>query len=147
MKTFLKRWLPVILWAAWITFWSSRTDPYGMLPSTIYQWLRTTRLDGIRLIKYVGFVGHMFQFGMLAFLLARALVWKGTLTKKQLLTVFVISVAFAIIDELHQYFVPNRACQVFDVFLDALGALLGLTGFVLSYTLRFYLKHRDQALS
>lgn len=37
-----------------------------------------------------------------------------------------ISVDFAISDEIHQYFVPGRACMVGDVLIDSCGAAAGL---------------------
>lgn len=146
MKKTIVRWLPVFLWALLITFLSSRSDPYNQFPETLFQYLNTTYLDGVKLIKFVGFVGHMFQYAVLAFLLARALVWKGNLSRKHILQAFSISVVFAISDEIHQYFVPNRACQLFDVFLDTVGVIIGLTAFVLHFTFRFYLIHRDLTL-
>lgn len=33
---------------------------------------------------------------------------------------------YATSDEIHQYFVPGRACMVEDVFIDTLGIVLGI---------------------
>lgn len=33
---------------------------------------------------------------------------------------------YATSDEIHQYFVPGRACMVEDVFIDTLGVILGI---------------------
>lgn len=38
-----------------------------------------------------------------------------------------ICIAYAISDEVHQYFVPGRACQLTDVLIDTAGATLGIT--------------------
>lgn len=38
-----------------------------------------------------------------------------------------ISVAYAISDEVHQFFVSGRGPQVSDVFIDGLGALIGIS--------------------
>lgn len=38
-----------------------------------------------------------------------------------------ISVLYATSDEIHQYFVPGRACQFRDVLIDSCGALFGIT--------------------
>lgn len=35
------------------------------------------------------------------------------------------SIAFAVSDELHQYFVPGRSCELRDVIIDSCGAALG----------------------
>jgi hypothetical protein len=39
---------------------------------------------------------------------------------------FAIAVAYGIVDELHQSFVPGRVCSVADAMTNAAGALLGL---------------------
>ena len=38
---------------------------------------------------------------------------------------------YALSDEIHQIFVPGRACRIFDVFVDSCGALFGILIFVL----------------
>lgn len=40
-----------------------------------------------------------------------------------------ICALYAASDELHQYFVPDRACRLFDVGVDSLGALCGTAVF------------------
>ncbi len=54
---------------------------------------------------------------------------------------------YAASDELHQYFVPGRACQVRDVCIDTAGVLLGSGIFVLLYRLctRFKQKKGDSS--
>lgn len=49
-----------------------------------------------------------------------------------------ICVAYAISDEIHQYFVPARACAATDVLIDSCGAALGICFaiFLLGYFLR-----------
>lgn len=39
---------------------------------------------------------------------------------------FIVSVLYAISDEIHQWFVPGRSCRVGDVFIDSMGALSGI---------------------
>lgn len=39
----------------------------------------------------------------------------------------VLGIIYATSDEIHQYFVPGRACRMGDVFIDTLGVLLGIT--------------------
>ncbi|MBP3443041.1 MAG: VanZ family protein [Clostridia bacterium] len=38
---------------------------------------------------------------------------------------------YAVSDEVHQYFVPERACRVFDIFVDTCGAMTGIGIFLL----------------
>ena len=46
--------------------------------------------------------------------------------KKTFFIALLISVLYAISDEIHQYFVPGRACQFRDVMIDSCGALTGI---------------------
>lgn len=38
---------------------------------------------------------------------------------------YAVSVLYAVSDEIHQYFVPGRACRLYDVGVDALGCVVG----------------------
>ncbi len=46
--------------------------------------------------------------------------------KSKLLLAFVIGVLYAITDEMHQIFVPERCGRVFDVFIDSCGVVTGI---------------------
>ena len=48
------------------------------------------------------------------------------LKKKIILYTILISALFGASDEIHQYFVPGRTCDIFDFIADVLGALLSL---------------------
>lgn len=39
------------------------------------------------------------------------------------LTTVIICFLYALSDEIHQYFVPGRACRVFDVIVDTAGSV------------------------
>ncbi|MEI6578324.1 MAG: VanZ family protein [Eubacteriales bacterium] len=39
---------------------------------------------------------------------------------------FIFTLLFAISDEIHQIFVPGRACRFFDVCVDSIGAIAGI---------------------
>ena len=72
-----------------------------------------------------------FEYAILAYLLARALLWRGAFNRGQLFTVFYLVLLYAFTDEFHQLFTPGRAFQVVDLLLDALGAVLGLGAYLL----------------
>ncbi len=67
---------------------------------------------------------HFFEFLALAFCISTALFF----TKRKFLPLpaFAASVLYAVSDEIHQFFVPERACRVFDVFVDSCGVLTGI---------------------
>lgn len=68
---------------------------------------------------------HFFIFAALMFFVYHALF--RTRKKRRLSPVlpFVLCLLYAVSDEVHQYFVPERACRIFDVGVDALGCVVG----------------------
>jgi len=69
---------------------------------------------------------HFFVYFILAMLLMNALR-KSKLSKTQLfLLVLGSCIFYAIMDEWHQSFVPGRSAQLSDVFIDSIGAVLGI---------------------
>jgi VanZ family protein len=68
--------------------------------------------------------GHITEYGILAFLIWRALA-KGD-SPSPLVKAFLLSLLYAASDEYHQSFVPGRDGNLFDVCVDAIGALMAL---------------------
>jgi VanZ family protein len=130
------RWLPVILTALVIFLLSSSSDPYGLLPKPVYQWIYLTHIWNIRLTKIVGPLAHMSAFGLLAFFLIRALGYKQSNAHKTLGLALVLTSLYALSDEFHQLFVPGRAFELLDLALDSLGGLVGI--------LLWYFTHRPK---
>ncbi len=112
MRVFFKYWLPVLLWAGLIYFVSSL--PGGVIPSVFFGQ---------------DILFHFFEYIALAIVLYRALTNSGFSVrwhrKKQLYLVIVYCLAYAISDELHQRFVPERFFSIIDLFVDSLGVVLG----------------------
>lgn len=91
--------------------------------------------DGI-LAKILDFVGvlipstvirkaaHAAEFALLAVLLFHALY--RTCGRGRPVFAWGMTVLYAVTDELHQLFIPGRACRFFDVCVDAAGALAGV---------------------
>lgn len=67
---------------------------------------------------------HFLEFTGLAVLVFNALY--QTCSKTMPFISFVISSAYAATDEIHQLFVEERACSLFDWFIDSLGAASGI---------------------
>lgn len=86
---------------------------------------------GHRLFFYMGPIGHLVNFAVLAFLLARALIWKAPLKHELLFLAFILAWLYGLSDEIHQIFVPARTFQVLDLFVDGVGAALGVLVFIL----------------
>ena len=66
---------------------------------------------------------HFFEYAVLGFLIGCALF----LSRRRFSPVIsvICSALYSVSDEIHQYFVPGRACRIFDVGVDTLGALTG----------------------
>ena len=109
----LRYWLPPVLWMSAIFILSAQPT----LPH------HPDRLFDTILKK----VGHAVEYGILTFLLWRALSQgQGTLSRSALVTAFLVSVLYAASDEYHQTFVPGRKGKLVDVGVDTIGALVAL---------------------
>jgi VanZ family protein len=75
---------------------------------------------------FLGIGAHLFLFGVLAILWARAL--KGR--RRGLLLAFLLTMIYAFSDEFHQSFVPGRTADPLDLVHDGFGAILALGGWV-----------------
>ena len=86
---------------------------------------------------------HFFIYMILAYLVYRLLTqYKTDITylsigKNIYYMTTLIVFLYAITDEIHQYFVPGRACRATDVLIDVLG---GVTGLVFSNIISYLYK-------
>ena len=70
--------------------------------------------------------GHLLAFGTLAACLLLALSRGGRPRLRDAVIAFGLTLLFAVSDEWHQSFVPDRTGRLDDVVTDAIGALAGL---------------------
>lgn len=68
---------------------------------------------------------HFTEFAILGVLSYNTLRSFGLSVAKSMAAVL-FCLVYAISDEVHQYFVPGRACRVFDMFIDTLGSSFGV---------------------
>ncbi|MDN4071932.1 VanZ family protein [Fictibacillus terranigra] len=158
MKRFIFYWLPVLLVAGGI-FYSSAT-PYqkqDMRPTLSHYLDHTMIADffssagfeyageevSVQALGPAGFVeflirklAHFSVYFLLAFLLYRALRFTFNRGKTFILS-FILTVAYAASDEIHQHFTSGRSPHVEDVMIDATGGLAGLIIAVLIYWRHF----------
>ncbi len=84
---------------------------------------------------------HMLEFMGLALLMFNAIyaTWENKLTP-----VFAFSgtVLYAITDEIHQIFVPDRAFQLTDILVDSTGALIGVIASFVILKFILYIRKR-----
>ncbi len=79
-------------------------------------------------------VAHFFEFGLLYLLLYRSFVLEDSAQPSR--KAVIVSLLFALSDEVHQAFLPYRECQLSDLFADSLGVMFT---FKLAERLRNYL--------
>ena len=91
-------------------------------------------------VKYsigpLSIIYHFSAFFMLAFFLSISLVKGKNKNTKLLIVVFLLAVAYGILDEIHQYFVPGRYSDLFDVGINSLGILYALMTYMISLKVR-----------
>lgn len=85
-------------------------------------------------------LAHFSVYLVLGVLVSRALVKNGFKGRVFLIS-FLICSTYAVTDELHQLFVPGRGCQIKDVFIDSLGAFVGILLNKIDYLLRVFFLH------
>jgi VanZ family protein len=134
MKSFLKYWLPLLVWLGVIflgstDLMSSEQTSRFIVPFLL--WLKPGMSP--KIIRSVLFAirkcAHVTEYAILALLLWRVLRSGITLRMRMPMlfgAVLLACAVFAASDEFHQSFVKSRTPSVRDVLLDVAGALFGL---------------------
>ena len=97
----VRKWIPVVAYAAFLFYLSSQSSlnvPSFTLSDKMY---------------------HVGAYAIFGFLIARAV------GKKYLLVAFLGATLYGFSDEFHQWFVPGRSAEFFDLVADAIGGFLG----------------------
>ena len=100
-------WAPVIAYMAAIFLVSANPSP--PMPARVSD-------KALHLVAYFGLAALAFR--AVSGGLTAPISWRSTMTA------LVITIGYAITDELHQSFVPGRSADVYDVIADAAGAFL-----------------------
>lgn len=74
-------------------------------------------------------IAHFCEFAALGFFVAGGI--KFTFDRNKIYIPLIPCILYSVSDEIHQYFVPERACRIFDVFVDSCGSLTGILVFAL----------------
>lgn len=133
---FLKYWLPVLLWMGVIFGASADTGSSkrsSRLIEPFVRWLFPEVTEPVveAVVFYVRKGAHVAEYAVLALLLWRALrkpVWHRPQpwSNRHAALAVGLSFLYAVSDELHQHFVPNRQGNPYDVLIDTAGAALAL---------------------
>ena len=132
MRSFLRYWLPVLLWALFISWMSTEAGSprhssriIGPILHWIYPKISDETVAQVQL--FARKTAHVTEYAVLALLLWRArrrAYWGDPRPwrPKDAYFAVMLSVLFAMTDEWHQTFVPGREGRVADVLIDGMGA-------------------------
>lgn len=125
------QWLPVIVWAGFISWFSgdafSARSTHNYIDPLLRLLFGDLTQEGFRFWHAViRKTAHLVEYCVLALLLVRALATPRLLVPATTVLLGIgICGLFASADELHQYFVPSRGGSAMDVALDTFGAAIG----------------------
>ena len=139
--SFLKYWLPVLLWLGLIFIGSTDLMSAEHTSRFLIPFLLWLKPDiSAEALAQVHFVlrklGHITEYAILAMLFWRALRRETNPQMKAILrlrsgqtlflSVWILCAIFAATDEYHQSFVASRTAAIGDVLIDSAGAAIGL---------------------
>ncbi|MBI3669834.1 MAG: VanZ family protein [Acidobacteria bacterium] len=126
----LRHWGPAIVWAAFIWFLSTHFFTAGSTSHVIIPILRwllphasPELLEGMHI--EIRKTGHFVEYFILSLLVLRGVRGdrKGWHPKWGLAVVVIVA-CYALLDEVHQAFVPMRTASPYDSLLDSSGAVV-----------------------
>lgn len=108
---FIRYWLPALFWMIIIFIFSTR---------------ESVQVSEQTLVNFVFFKTlHVIEYAVLFVLYVRAVRNSMAIKIRELYIIaFLLTIAYAVTDELHQTFVPSRQGQPRDVIIDGFGAML-----------------------
>ena len=126
----LRRWGPPLGWMGVIAVfsapqWDAAATRSLLLPvfETLFPWATPAALEGLHVALRK--LGHLVEYAVLALLWVRALE-PGRAAGPARRLAFLLALAYAVVDELHQGWTGARTASAWDVALDAAGAGLAL---------------------
>lgn len=149
MKKLLLYWLPVLLWMGIIFYASSQPyEKQDLRPTlsthldleivvnlfstiTFYYAGDEISIEALGAAHFVEFfirkAAHFFTYLVLGFLIHRALSYHFLNNRLTFIISWFLTICYAISDEIHQSFTPNRSPHIEDVLIDAVGGIIGIT--------------------
>jgi len=131
VATTLQRWLPVVVWAAFISWFSTDAFSARSTNSYIDPVLRFLFGEltpaGFRFAhSIVRKSAHLTEYAILGALICRAMTEPGArISSAVVLRAILCCAAYALLDEAHQLLVPSRTGSGVDVLIDSTGATIG----------------------
>jgi len=122
-----------ILTAAGIFYSSSIPGEHsGNASMNIAMWVRNIiPLEPDTMNFFVRKTAHFTVYFILGFCVVNSLKYHMKNKRSLFATAWGIAALYGVFDEIHQYFVPGRACTVRDMLINAAGALFGVLTFLI----------------
>jgi VanZ family protein len=149
MKKFLYYWLPVLVWMGMIFYASSQPYEKQDLRPTISNYMNLEIIETLFSTVVIHYAGdeisikalgsahfieffirkasHFFVYFGLGILIYRAFRAYFLNNRLKFITSLELIILYAISDEIHQSFTPNRSPHIEDVIIDTVGGLIGIT--------------------
>lgn len=133
MARFLSRYLPLIVWLAFISFASSddfNASNTSRIIGPLVLWLfPNTSPETLAVIHFITRkIAHFTEYAILGFLAARAFRTspRPAINQRWFLICAILIAVYALLDEYHQSFVPSRTPSIYDSMIDMAGGLTAL---------------------
>jgi VanZ family protein len=133
VRRFLSRYLPLVAWLVFISYASSASfsaNNTSRIIGPLVLWLfPNTSMETLATIHFITRkIAHFTEYAILGLLAARAFRTspRYAIRHRWFLISAALVVAFALLDEYHQSFVPNRTGTIYDSFIDMAGGLTAL---------------------
>ncbi|MGC1687939.1 MAG: VanZ family protein [Candidatus Acidiferrales bacterium] len=145
----LRRWAPVVIWAAVIFTFSTSwftSDNTEAIAGPFLHWLFPSLTpDAIGFIHHlIRKCGHLTEYFIFGWLVLRAIrAGRPGMRLAWALAAIGIVAAYASSDEYHQSFVPGRGASIYDVMLDTTGGAISQIAAALFALRRRHSEHRN----
>lgn len=134
LKTKMVSWFVVIGWMSFIFYLSHQPATASSELSAgitawvikVSQFITPLDIDMNHLHFLIRKGAHFFAYFILGILVMNALTNRRLMSYRHVAIAFVICVLYAISDEIHQLFIPGRSGQLIDVWIDSVGAIVGI---------------------
>lgn len=133
----------IIIWAVFVFNMSNQqgTESSGLSKKITAIFFKTEEL--IEIIEpIIRKLAHFSEYAIGGALFISLFLTYDWSLKKQISISIGIGIWYAILDEIHQLFVPNRSGNIIDVGIDSLGIICGV-GFVI-FIYRTYKKYKEK---
>lgn len=108
--------------------------PYKFIPTFIYIlfiWILSSGPVEINSFGNFDKVLHLIEYAILGVLLSYGVDLNAKEFPEKIYFILFVGLLFGLLDEIHQYYVPSRTFDIFDIFADVAGIIIGAFLYIL----------------